>query len=156
MPSIEVACVGQEQPSQFGTLSFAIESESLMKSHRSPKPLFQSDFDAMTGRLYHFGNPDLRNNDGGLFFAYDLMSRAAAEADSIRFLEFSEEFRPDVRLVLETLAASSPVGRLLFTSDWQFGPAEATRFGPITLAEFWRLHDQRRLLLNSAYAIQAA
>ncbi|HEY5376516.1 MAG TPA: hypothetical protein VIK01_22705, partial [Polyangiaceae bacterium] len=60
------------------------------------------------------------------------------------------------RALLNWLVAASPCGRILFTSDWQFGPDWTKRFAAITLNEFWRLHDSRALLLNAAYPVAAA
>jgi hypothetical protein len=156
MPSIEVVCIDQASPLQFGTLSFALESETSLRSHRSPHPRFQSDFDLLRGCIYHFGNPEFRSPGTGLYFAYHLLSRACADADSNEFLEFSERFRPDIQVVMKSLVLASPVGRLLFTSDWQFGPEETRRIGLISLAQFWNLHDGKELFLNSSYAIHAA
>jgi len=48
----------------------------------------------------------------------------------------------------------SPEGRLLFTTDRQFGPRRARRFAPLGLDEFWRLHDRRALRLNAAYPLE--
>ena len=59
-------------------------------------------------------------------------------------------------VVLSTLLAASPEGRLLFTSDWQFGPESEGRYPSVTLTEFWRLHDEKTLRLNAAYPIMRA
>ena len=50
---------------------------------------------------------------------------------------------------------SSPVNQMLFTSDYQFGPKRPFRSSPVTLSEFWSLHDSRKLRLNGAYPIRA-
>jgi hypothetical protein len=155
MPSIEIVCVGQAEPLEFGPLSFALIADSRLVSHRRPKPLFQSDFDQLTGCMYHLGNPDLRSGSRRRpFFAYDLLSETSQ--DSAIFFEFAGEHRPDAVRVLSALLAASPEGRLLFTTDWQFGPENSERYPPVTLQGFWRLHDERRLRLNAAYPIVGA
>jgi hypothetical protein len=155
MPSIEVVCIGQTEPLELGPLSFAVVSGTRLVSHRTPTPLFQSDFDQLEGCMYHLGNPELRSKARtGTFFAYELLSESSRHGEP--FLEFADEHRPDVGIVLSALLAASPEGRLLFTSDWQFGPEGAKRHPAVTLAEFWRLHDARTLRLNAAYAIVLA
>jgi hypothetical protein len=56
-------------------------------------------------------------------------------------------------MVLSSILAALPVGRVLFTSDWQFGPEWTRRFGPLGLSDFWQRHDSWNLYLNSAYAL---
>lgn len=156
MPSIEVICVDQATPTNFKSLSFAIVSGQSLKSHRRPSR-FQPDFDLLNGCIYHFGNPRLRDPAAtGAFFAYDLLSRAAQDDDQARLLEFESLHKPGIALVLSELLRNSPSGRLLFTSDWQFGLDEATRNDPISLDEFWKRHDAKRLVMNAAYPIQDA
>jgi hypothetical protein len=154
MPSIEIACLDAVAPPPPPTTSFALIYEEGLLSHRSPSPRFQSDFDALSGVLYHIGNPALRDNDRGAYCAHKVLSEASLYADPPSFLEFDSVHVVSTKLLLNWLLTVSPVGRVLFTSDWQFGPDWTQRFGPIESAEFWRLHDCRELLLNAAYLIR--
>jgi hypothetical protein len=154
MPSIEIAAIGLLTPLAPPLTSFSVTYEAGLKSHRYPSR-FQSDFDRASGSLYHLGNPAL-SSGGGAFFASELLSPATREADPRSFLEFSQTHIASVQSLLEWLLRISPSGRLLFTSDWQFGPEETKRFSPVSLAEFWKLHDSRRLMLNSAYPVGGA
>jgi hypothetical protein len=155
VPSIEVACIELDLPAPIPTSGFALVYERGLKSHRIPSR-FQADFSGLSGCLYHFGNPALRNpQQRGAFFAYELLSEASRDAIPPSFLEFAPPYRDEVTVVLSSILAASPVGRALFTSDWQFGPEWTHRFGPFGLSEFWRLHDSRNLQLNSAYALVA-
>ena len=105
--------------------------------------------------IYLLGDPQLRDTPGrGCFAAYELLSEASRDAST--FLEFALDHREGVRSLLTPLLDASPIGRLLFTSDWQFGPSEARRFDAISLPEYWRLHDARGLRLNAAYPINGA
>jgi hypothetical protein len=156
MPSIEIACVDLSTDTKPLATSFAVTHELGLRSHRSPAPRFQADFAKLTGALYHIGNPEFAGHDGGPFFAYDVLSEASREADPKSFLEFDAPHVPSMRNFLQWLLDLSPCGRILFTSDWQFGPSETHRFEPIALAEFWSRHDSRRLLLNAAYPIARA
>jgi len=154
MPSIEIICVGQLDPVDFEDLPFAVESGTELKSHRIPKPLFRRDFGALTGCIYHLGNPDLKTQrTGRIFFAYDLLSDHSRSASRPRFLEFRPDVMPAVHGLLGSLIESSPVRRLLFTSDWQFGPGRPYRSPIVTLDEFWALHNSQRLRLNAAYPV---
>jgi hypothetical protein len=155
MPSIEIACIGQYAPAPIVATGFAVVGEDRLKSHRVPSR-FQKDFDALSGYLYHLGNRSQRDaGEYGRLFAYELLSEASREPFPPSFLEFSSVHVDEVRAVLSSILAASPVGQVLFTSDWEFGPDWTHRFGPVSLEEFWRLHASRNLYLNSAYALVA-
>ena len=113
---------------------------------------FQPDFDRVSGSRYHLGNPGL-SRVGGAFFASDLLSLESRKADARAFLEFAQLHVGGVRALLDWLLRNSPDGKLLFTSDWQFGPEGTQRFDAITLTAFWKLHDSRRLMLNAVYPV---
>jgi hypothetical protein len=151
--SIEIACIGLDLPTRISVEGFALVSERGLKSHRMPSR-FQTDFNALSGCLYHLGNPKLRDpTQGGAFFAYELLSEASRDASPPSFLEIAPEHVGEVRVVLANILAASPLGRALFTSDWQFGPEWPHRFGPVGLDDFWQLHASRNLQLNSSYAL---
>jgi hypothetical protein len=155
MPSIEIVCVGQIELCDFSHLPFAVKGETTLKSYRSPSSLFEQDFDALKGCIYHLGNPDLKIRKKGLFFAADLLSDRSVHASRSTFVEFRPEFVPAVSELLASLIGSSPVNQLLFTSDYQFGPKPPLRSSPVTISEFWSLHDSRKLRLNAAYPVCA-
>ena len=155
MPSIEIVSVGQIEVSDFSHLPLAVKGGTTLKSDRSPHPLFGEDFDALKGCIYHLGNPDLKIRKEGLFFAAQLLSDRSVHASPSTFLEFRAEFVPAVSELLASLIRSSPVNQVLFTSDYQFGPKQPLRSSPVTLSEYWSLHDSRKLRLNGAYPIRA-
>jgi hypothetical protein len=154
VPSIEIVSIGQLEPSDFGHLPFTVKSSRELKSDRRPSPLFQEEFDSLRGCIYHLGNPELKTRKTGAFFAAYLLSHRSVHASQSKFLEFRPEFIPSVRELLKSLLESSPVNRLLFTSDYQFGPKRPYRSPAVTLDEFWSLHHSRALRLNGAYPIQ--
>ena len=154
MPSIEIAAIGLESPLAPPPMSFLVAYESGLKSHRWPSR-FLSDFDRTSGSLYHLGNPGL-SVSGGAFFASELLSPESRDADPSSFLEFSPTHVASVHALLEWLLRISPAGKLLFTSDWQFGPAGTRLFPPVSLEELWRMHDSRTLMLNAAYPVASA
>ena len=153
MPSIEIACIGLTTPLRPPPTSFTVVCEAGLKSHRSPLPRFQAEFDSISGSLYHLGNPNIGGPAKGYFFAYEVLSEPSRDATPPSFLEFAPRHKPSAQHLLEWLFEASPVGQVLFTSDWQFGPEWSQRLGPIDLKEFWSRHDTRNLLLNSAYRI---
>jgi hypothetical protein len=157
MPSIEIICIGQDQPRAFSDLPFAVLAERELVSHRSPAPLWQSDFDRVTGCIYHLGNPSLRGAEPDrVFFAYDLLSELSKTPQAPFQLEFAVEYQESVHLVLAELLSDSPHGKALFTSDWQFGPPPYRHPSPLSLNEFWGLHSVGQLRLNALYALQNA
>lgn len=152
MPSIEILAIRQAQPRDFHDLPFAVTVDTTLRSHRSPSR-FQQDFDLLSGSLYHLGNPNLKaDSQGRCFFAYQLLSRDSQR--DATFLEFGSPYTTHVQTLLAELMGRSPAHRLIFTSDWQFGPEWAKRYAEITLRQFWRLHDSRQLMLNTLYPIR--
>jgi hypothetical protein len=152
MPSIEIACVGLQAHREPPPATFDITSEVGLVSHRSPSR-FQRDFNATSGSIYHLGNPGQNTAASGAFTAYELLSDDCHTQDPQVFLEFGEQHRPSLKELLIWLLSVSPERLLLFTSDYQFGPDDISRFGPITTGEFWKFHDSRRLRMNALYSI---
>jgi hypothetical protein len=156
MPCIEVACIGLDTPVQVGATGFLVAAEAGLEPNRVPSR-FQVDFDELDGCLYRLGSTSSRErNRGGSLVAYELLSDDSRDRFPASFLAFAPQHVAEMRVVLASILALSPVGRALFTSDWQYGPEWAYRFGPVTLDEFWRLHESRALYLNTAYSLVAA
>jgi hypothetical protein len=154
MPSIEIACIGAERASKPPlNLSFALEYEAGLKSHRSPAPRFQHDFDGTSGSLYHIGDRSPTHSGAGPFFAYELLSIECQNAEPHSFLEFAPQHFASVQSLLKWTLQASPVGLVLFTSDWQFGPEGSERHNAMTLDSFWKLHDSRELHINALYRL---
>ncbi len=152
MPTIEVVCVAQGEPLDVSSLPFAVLAENKLLSHRA---LFQSDFDKLQeGCIYHLGNPSLRGDKDGLFWAYELISEAIAEQDEEDCLKFNDEFVLHVKKMLSLLLVASPVGQITFSSDWQFGTEDVQRFEAITEEKFWEMHDACNLRFNAFYKIE--
>lgn len=154
MPSIELICVQQETPLSFSSLPFAVFAESILRSDRKPS-LFQKDFDRTKGCIYHLGNafcgaPDYE----GPFFAYELLSERCARNLPPDYLELEPKIVPALFDLIGVLLHASPVGEVLFTTDWQFGPRGARRYRKTSETIFWRRHAGRKLRLNALYPIQ--
>lgn len=156
MPSIEIICVGQKTPVHFRGISFAVVSEEgELRSHHHPSR-FQRDFDRLEGCIYHFVCPHFRKNRTGTFETYELLSKKCRnQCPNVVFLEFEQAFVPSVRKMLTALLAQSPVGRVVFTSDYRFSPNRTKRIKRISIREFWMLHRRKRLRFNAVYTISA-
>jgi hypothetical protein len=153
MPSLEIACLGLDEPVKVPAKGFAVECEPGLVSRCVPSR-FQKDFDHRQGCLYRIGHPSRRDpRRGATFSAYQLLSAASREPFPPSFLEFRPEHVGEIDAVLSGIMSASPSAEVLFTSDWQFGPEWTHRFGPLTLKEFWRLHASRTLYLNTAYTL---
>lgn len=141
MPSIEIICVEQVEPLRFVGLPFEVYAETKLVSHRKPSPLFQSDFDTMSGCIYHIIQQGGGWNAGNLLNGWEK-------------LLFEDDTAPYIKKLLEVLLQASPVHRLIFTSDYQFGPRVKRYKRPFTLTKFWEAHDAEKLHLNALYPLR--
>ncbi len=117
MPSIEIVAVGQSRPIEVDRFPFAVAADAKLKSHRSPHPRFQEDFDRLSGIMYHLGNPCLKDDSAGrCFFAYKLLSEQSKKVEA-DFLEFAPDFKPAAETMFAELIAESPAEELIVASD---------------------------------------
>ena len=154
MPSLEIICIDQQEPTNFSNLPFRVKAEKELVSHRRPDPLFQLDFERLRGCIYHI-------LDGSSPTCYDLLVRDWYDKQgnpngADENVEFRDEFAQAMKQVLEQLLASSPIGQILFTTDYQFGPTEVQRHGPLSFAEFKELYNAGKVRMNAAYLITAS
>ena len=150
MPTIEIICLEQEKPSEFLNLSFALWAENEIVSHRG---LFSDDLKELKGCIYHMGNPEMRDPESVGFWAGELLDWMIG-GDG--YLQFKPEFVGEVQMVFKTLLNASSARKLVFLSDYQFGPAQVKRYKrPLTLRTFWKKHDEEKLWINALYQIIA-
>ena len=143
MPSVEIVCIGQPEPIVFENVPFRIDAKNKLRSQRTPSPLFQADFDVLSGCIYH-----LIKQSRGACTAYDLLDIWWEE------IRFKPEYVADINHILTELLAASPEGKVLFTSDYQFGPKQRRYKRPITLGKFWVLHAEGKLWANALYPLK--
>ncbi len=147
MPTIEIVCLGQQEPFELPELPFALRSEREVISHRG---LFYEEFKQVSGCIYHLGNPDRRDKDDW-FFASQLVNWQTEEDGR---LEFLSKFAVEVRQLTTNLLKASPVQKIIFSSDYQFGPEKTRKYErPLRLETFWRKHDAEKIWLNARYFI---
>jgi len=152
MPSIEIICEGQKEPANLKDMPFAVITETELKSHRSPSH-FQEEFDTLQGCIYHLGNPDLKKDEEkGAFFAYELLSETSRSEENGE-LQFGGEFKTSIQKLMGILIKQSHCGRIIFTTDWQFGPEKYTDGGELKFSEFWKLYEAGELKLNGIYRL---
>jgi hypothetical protein len=155
-PSLEIACIGLAEPAPLEAHGFAIVCAPSLTSQCVPSR-FQPHFDRASGCLYRLGAAAARGpRPSGALSAYGLLSVECRERFPPSLLQFAPEHVAQVAAVIASIVSASPRGEALFTSDWEFGPEWAHRFGPVTPHDFWRLHESRALYLNTAYTLSSS
>jgi hypothetical protein len=154
MPSLEIICIGQSEPLDFSDLPFVVKAERELKSHRLPSPLFQPDFDKLTSCIYHvLDNCQPECNTCFELLIRDWHDEAGNSNGRDENVEFRNEYANGMKRMIERLLEDSPVGQILFTTDYQFGPPEAQRFGPMTFTAFKDLYNAGHVRMNTAYLV---
>lgn len=157
MPSIELFCVDQRQPLiSLQGRHIEVIADSHNVSHRGAASRFQHLFSHHDGVLYHLGEPQPPPARSSFFTAYGLLSEACLEADPPSFLMFKEELCAEMDELLNVLLDASPSQRLIWTSDWQFGPSWVRYHPPLTCDDLWLMHHDQRLNWHTAYPLVAA
>lgn len=154
MPSLEIICINQAEPSDFSYLPFAIEAETGLVSQHSPQPLFRADFDQLEGCIYYLLR-DQKDDTPYHLLRNDWFDRTGKGNESQHTIQFREEFVSLVKDMTEQLMLSSPCGEIVFLTDYQIGLECIERHGPLTFSDFWQLHDEGAIRINAAYFIVA-
>ncbi len=152
MPSIEIVCLAQNEPVDCSGYSFRVEAGRDLISDRMHSSNFQKDFDETKGCIYHLLGMKGRT-------AYELLKKDWYDKDgnsngndeNIDFLDIHES---SFISLVQTLTDKSPVGEILFTSDYQFGPEVYKRFNQIALNEFLTSYTSKALRMNSLYRVK--
>ncbi len=142
MPSVEIVCIGQTETTIFEDMPFRIDAENRLLSQRTPSPLFQADFNALSGCIYH-----LIKQSRGACTAVELLDAWWEE------LHFKPEYISHIQFILNALLDASPEGKILFTNDYQYGPDARHYKRPIRISKFWALHEAGKLWANALYPI---
>ena len=110
--------------------------------------LFQTLFNEQHGVIFHLGNKEQEKDPEGYWFAGGVMDWTEA-----RTVFFPREARSEFQDLLIRLLRASPEGRVLFSTDYQFGGKRRV-FGEICLSSFLAMHDERKLKYNVLYYIR--
>jgi hypothetical protein len=137
MPTIEIISVDSKTLElKQEDFDLAIRMERVLESHRG---LFYEFLMKQKGTIVHLGNPDMKNNDGG-FFAGELLD-SSFEAGEIFLPElkedegtdsrganqcfcfkFQDKYKTEVDRILKLAIDNSPIHKIYFLTDFQFGP----------------------------------
>lgn len=167
MPTIEIASISSTGLGlRQADFSFAIIEDAELVSHRG---LFYDLLRQQTGTIIHIGNPDLKNNKVGGFHAGEVINWNYEPGDIIipevvlgdpstdrganqQFqFQFIDQFKSDIDSLLQTALAKSPIKKVCFLTDYQFGPERANIEILYAISDFWTLHDNEGLTFNTMY-----
>jgi hypothetical protein len=167
MPTIEIASINA---SHLGLtqddFKVAIIEEDKLISHRG---LFYDDLSQHQGTIVHIGNPDLKSEKDVGYFAgklidWDVEGTAdiiipsdsdTTGADQQCVFKFLVDFKLDIDMLLKIALEKSPMRRVFFLTDYQFGPIKAQKEIIYTISDFWNLHDTEGLRFNTLYEMYA-
>ncbi|MFA7301896.1 MAG: hypothetical protein WC069_06320 [Candidatus Shapirobacteria bacterium] len=167
MPTIEIASInstglGLNQ----ADFDIAIIEESKLESHRG---LFYDFLRKQNGVIIHIGNPDLKDDKDGGFFAGQIIDWDF-EPTEIFIPEFDEneltdnhganqqfrfkflnQYKSDIDKLLKIALDNSPIKKVCLLTDYQFGPEKEKIEIIYTISDFWTLHENDGLSLNTLY-----
>jgi hypothetical protein len=122
--------------------------------------------------IIHIGNPDFKQDKERGFYAGGIIDWSVDEnkyiiipeydsdeamlqkgADQQSFFKFLDLYKSDIDQLLKIALDHSPVKKVYFLTDYQFGPKKGSIEKAGNLLEFWTLHDQEALKLNTLYEI---
>ena len=169
MPTIEIVSINSTKIGLSQTdFDIAIIEENKLISHRS---LFYDLLLEQNGVIIHIGNPDLKDDKEGGFYAgaivdwdfepgdiiipeYDendpTYNRGANQQFRFKFLK---QFKSDIDKLLKIALDNSPIKKVYFLTDYQFGPENGKIEIIYTITDLWTQHDNEGLGLNTLYEI---
>jgi hypothetical protein len=166
MPTIEIASLNSSKLNlDPATLKVTIIQEGKLVSHRG---LFYDFLIKQSGVIVHIGNPGLQYATYDGFSAGQIIdwtfedgemvipqpeSMHSSDLGSIqqsRF-QFLKEYMEDINRILKIALKKSPLNRIYFLTDYQFGPENASQEVIYSVDNFWHLHDSRGLVFNTFY-----
>lgn len=165
MPTIEIVSINSKQLNinQFN-FKLAIREEHKLESHRG---LFYDFLLKNEGTILHLGNPEFVEGSKGGFFAGELINwdyepkniviphvedQLRGANQQVRF-QFLPEFRDQIDQLLNIALRNSPLSKVFFLTDYQFGPYEANYEQNFLINDLWEQHDSNGLIWNTLYEI---
>ena len=169
MPTIEIASINSTGLNlNQDDFQIAIIEENKLKSHRG---LFYDFLKNQSGVIIHIGNPDFKDDKDSGFFAgliidgsfepVDLIfsgfdsgdptdNRGANQQFAFKFLD---QYKPDIEKILKIALDNSPIKKVYFLTDYQFGPEKASIEIIYTIDDLWKRHDNEGLVFNTMYEL---
>jgi hypothetical protein len=164
MPTIEIASI-DSKPINLKQIDFgvAIIEENKLESHRG---LFDELLRKHQGVIIHIGNPDMKIDRTSGYFAGKLIDwemnpgeiiipqNASASSSNQEFIfRILSEYCEDIHRLLEIAIEKSPINKVYFLTDYQFGPEKVIVENIYTIGDFWELHNSEGLTFNTLYEI---
>jgi hypothetical protein len=168
MPTIEIASINATKIGiNQEDFNIAIREEIKLESHRG---LFYDFLIKQSGTIIHIGNPNLKNEDHGFFadklinWDFDYKEIDIPEVDlndptdnwgaNQQFVfQFLDKYRPEIDQLLKLALRTSPISKIFFLTDYQFGPEHPSTEIIFTITDFWDQHDNSGLKFNRLYEI---
>ncbi len=167
MPTIEIASInstgiGLNQED----FDVAIIEENKLESHRG---LFYDLLRQQNGVIVHIGNPDFKVDKEGGYFAGEIIDWTFEptensfskfdeneltdndEASQQFKFKFLEQYTQDIDKLLRIALDKSPIKKVCFLTDYQFGPDHGNTEAISTITDFWVQHNNDGLRLNTLY-----
>jgi hypothetical protein len=167
MPTIEIASINSTGLGlRQDDFNVAIIEDAELVSHRG---LFQDFLRQQKGTIIHIGNPDLKDNKEGGFYAGEVLGwnyepgdiiipeiivddlNANVGANQQFQFQFLDKFKGEIDNLLQIALYKSPIKKICFLTDYQFGPERANIEILYTISDFWTLHDNEGLTFNTMY-----
>ncbi len=169
MPTIEIASINSNGLGlNQADFDVAIIEENKLNSHRG---LFYDLLRQQNGAIVHIGNPEFKDDKEGGFFGGQIIDWGS-EPTEIFFLvsdpndptdnrganqqftfKFLDKYQEDIDRLLKIALDNSPIKKVCFLTDYQFGPEKGSIETIYTISDFWTLHDKDGLTLNTMYEL---
>ena len=169
MPTIEIASVNSTGLDlNQDDFDVAIIEENKLESHRG---LFYDFLLKQKGTIIHIGNPDFKGYKDGGYFAGNIIDRDSDYPDSEQKqrglkgnqdnsysnqdfnFQFRQEYKDNIKRILQTAIHNSPDHKIYFLTDYQFGPETGDFKTAESLTKLWEQHDNVGLTWNTLYEI---
>ncbi|MCH7784637.1 MAG: hypothetical protein IIB06_04360 [Bacteroidetes bacterium] len=165
MPTIEIASIQALKlninQDDFG---LAVWEEHKLESH---KGLFYEFLLENDGTILHLGNQEMIGDMEGGFFAGQLINWDYEPTDIIiphlndelhganqQFqFQFLPEFKGQISQLLNIALKNSPISKIYFLTDYQFGPKKANYERTFLISDLWEQHDSNGLTWNTLYEL---
>ena len=169
MPTIEIASINSSGfDINQADFDIAIIEESKLESHRG---LFYDFLLSQDGAIIHLGNPNFKDDKEGLFFGGQIIdwdfagrniefpvvdpddSNDTWGSDQAENFKFIDKYKMEIDRLIKIGLNKSPVSKIYFLTDYQFGPGKEKYKQAKSLEELWNMHDRIGLTWNTLYEI---
>jgi hypothetical protein len=169
MPTIEIVSINSlGLDLNQAEFDIALFEDNKLECHRGH---FYSLLREQNGMIIHIGNPDLKYKIEGGFFAGQIIDWSfepkainIPEVDNKDLTEnkgpnqqfcfkFLELYKKDIHNLLIRALDYSPIKKIYFLTDYQFGPEKGNLEIIYTVREFWTKHDYSGLTFNTMYEL---